>query len=163
MWWSIIGMGGFAFVSCTDEKTVLKGHQVWEDGKIRASFEESCEEELSKEAHIYKLLGEHPQILKFFRLEEVHTGRSFEARPRIKRELFALGSGLYEIVAWARLFPGSNEDDIQERLSDEVFPSLEDLPIRNVIHGCWNELYDNAVCSGTVVIIGLSTSRGCLG
>lgn len=236
-------MGGSAFVTCTDGETVLKGYQVWEGGKIRAKFEESSEEELSRENQIYELLGEHPQILKCFGLEEVHTGifslrlelaslasvreyietnpdnppplqtrsqmaldvatgiayihsrgvwhsdiscrnfflfsdfrvkigdfggslvqgqnfrasvceepeyelpcrgRDFQARPRIKRELFALGTGLYEIIAWARLFPGSSEDDVDKFLSDEKFPPLEGVLLGNVIHGCWNELYNSA-------------------
>jgi len=74
MWWSIVGMGASAIVSSTDKKTALKGYQVWEDGKIRASCEDDCEKQLAREAAIYHRLGEHPQVLLCFGLEEVHPG-----------------------------------------------------------------------------------------
>ncbi|KAL2022600.1 hypothetical protein VTK56DRAFT_4944 [Thermocarpiscus australiensis] len=72
--WSIIGMGGSAFITCTDGKTVLEGQDVWENGRHCASFEFPSEEGIVREEAICKLLGDHPQILKCFGLEEIHPG-----------------------------------------------------------------------------------------
>lgn len=79
MWWSIVGIGGCCFVTSTDKKTALKGYEVWEDGEIRAWRERACwgrdrEKELAQEAFVYKVLGEHPNILRCYGLEEVHPG-----------------------------------------------------------------------------------------
>lgn len=74
MWYSIIGMGATCFASSTDNGTVLKGYEVWEDGKQRASYLKDCEAALGREDLIYRHLGEHPQILKCLGLEEIHPG-----------------------------------------------------------------------------------------
>ncbi|KAI1500273.1 kinase-like protein [Biscogniauxia marginata] len=74
MWWSIVGLGGSCFVTSTDKKTALKGHQVWEDGELRALCQHNSEEVLAREAFVYKHLGEHPHILLCYGLEEVHPG-----------------------------------------------------------------------------------------
>ena len=42
-------------------------------------------------------------------------GRAFEKRPRIKRELFALRSAVYEIMAWTRLYKGLEDEEIETR------------------------------------------------
>ncbi|AEO60745.1 hypothetical protein MYCTH_2310287 [Thermothelomyces thermophilus ATCC 42464] len=241
--WSIIGMGASAFITCTDGKTVLKGQDVWENGRHCASFECPSEDAIVREAAIYKLLGDHPQILRCSGLSEIHPGvralrlelapfgdvrhyleqhpddppplktrlnmvldvaqglahvhsrgvwhfdfstknlflfpdfhvkigdfggsvcealgynggtledqdyelpcrgRDFMERPRDKRELFALGSSMYEIVAWARVFPGLSEEEVDERLKNEDFPPVDTLAIGHIIDGCWKEHYSTA-------------------
>ena len=69
--------------------------------------------------------------------------RAFEKRPRIKRELFALGSAMYEIIAWTRLYKGLEDEEIQARYSREEFPSL-DGKVGSIILGCWKEAYATA-------------------
>jgi serine/threonine protein kinase len=237
---SIIGVGGSAFVTCTDGKTVLKGQDVWENGRHCASFEHPSEEHIVREDAIYRLLGPHPQILTCFGLEEIHPGvralrlelaplgdlrcylekhpndppplptrlnmildiacglahihsravwhsdlstkniflfsdfrvklgdfasavapalgydsgaledqdyelpcrgRDFRERPRYLRELFALGSAMYEILSWEREFPGVAEDEMDQRLKQEAFPPVNKLLIGDIIKGCWTERY----------------------
>ncbi|KAL2188074.1 kinase-like protein [Thermothelomyces heterothallicus CBS 203.75] len=70
----IIGVGTTCYVTTTDNKTVLKGHQVWSGGNLVFDYGDSCEKRLAREATIYKHLGRHPQILECFGLEEVHPG-----------------------------------------------------------------------------------------
>ena len=70
-------------------------------------------------------------------------GRAFDKRPRIKRELFALGSAMYEIMAWTRLYKGLEDEEIEARYSSEEFPSL-DGKVGSIIFGCWKEAYENA-------------------
>lgn len=241
---TLIGMGGSCYVTSTDNRTVLKGHQIWEGGSLRARMEFPCEEDLQRESYIYAHLGRHRNILKCYGLEEVadgvhslrlelaphrdlrqyiqgsagnpppvrtrlnmcldfatglayihakgvwHSditcrnlflfadfrvkigdfggsliegqsdwapsvceepdyelpgrGREFQDRPRIARELFALGTGMYEIMAWRRLFPRVRDDRIVELLAEEQFPSTSGLVIGGAIEKCWNEQYESA-------------------
>lgn len=243
MWWSVVGTGASSFVTCTDKNTVLKSHQVWEDGEIRASLSESFEDALAREAFIYQHLGPHPNILTCYGLEEIHPGihalrlelaplgnvrdyirkhkdapppkqvrlsmaldaakglsyvhsrqvqhsdmscrnlllfgdyrvklcdfgcsivqgydfkitnyeeaayelplrgRTLKSRPIIKRELFALGSAIYEIMAWVKPFEGDEITEIEEKLANEVFPDLEGVGARDIIRMCWDEKYEAA-------------------
>lgn len=74
MWEGIVGMGGSNFVWCTDKKIAFKSHAVWHEGKRRAYCEDDCEEKLAREAAIYDQLGEHPQVLRYYGLKEIHPG-----------------------------------------------------------------------------------------
>lgn len=240
--YKLLGLGATSYVTTTDDRTVLKGHQVWREGKYYIG-RENCEEELAREAAIYVHLGEHPQILKCFGLEKhcagVHSlrlelaplgclrqyiaehphqppplrtqlqmalevtigvaylhgkgvkhcdlscrnlflfdgfrvklgdfgasllegskftstfceesqyelplrGRQFRDRPPIKRELFALGSAIYEITAWERPFQDLEDNEVEERYAREEFPSLEDNIAGLVIQKCWNEEFESA-------------------
>ncbi|KAI3324576.1 hypothetical protein HD806DRAFT_534039 [Xylariaceae sp. AK1471] len=156
----VIGVGTTCYVTTTDNRTVLKGYQVWFDGNLVYDYGVRCEERLAREATIYKHFGKHPQILTCFGLEEmaldiatglsyVHLrgamscdlsctnlflfdelrvklgdfsgalldgfdfewdqthesryhlpsrGREYNDVPLMKRELFGLGSAIYEIV-----------------------------------------------------------------
>lgn len=69
----LLGLGATSYVTTTDNTTVLKGHQVWRDGKYYMGRDD-CEDDLAREAAIYAHLGEHPQILKCFGLEEHCAG-----------------------------------------------------------------------------------------
>ncbi|BDD62963.1 hypothetical protein MAP00_009292 [Monascus purpureus] len=241
MWWSIIGIGGSCFVSCTDKLTVLKSYEVWEDGELRASIPEPCEEALVRGETVYKRLGKHPQILQCFGLREIHPGihalhlelapwrnvrefitrnpvpsedirlqmtldialglsyvhskkvqhsdlscrnlflfpdfhvkigdfggshiegyqfdmtvyeeiryelpsrgRAFQDRPIIKRELFALGSAVYEVMSWAMPFEKLEDDEVEARYAREEFPSLHNITIGPIIENCWKETYEDA-------------------
>ncbi|OAA53593.1 Protein kinase-like domain protein [Niveomyces insectorum RCEF 264] len=70
----IVGMSFDVIVTCTDDKTVLKGYQAWENGKLVSYCEFPCEEQLAREAYLYRHIGPHPRILTFYGLEEVHPG-----------------------------------------------------------------------------------------
>lgn len=240
---AIIGMGASCFASYAADGTVLKGYQIWVNGKRRSYYESSCEDALAREAAIYKHLGEHPQILRCFGLVEIHPnihslrlelaplgnirqyvgnhrdcpipernrlqmafdiatglshahsrnvqhsdlscrnlflfqgyrvkigdfggsliqgsgfvetvceemayelpcrGRPFSERPVTKREIFALGSAIFEIMAWRRPFEGLEDNDIEARYAREEFPSLDNVPLGPIISNCWNEAYETA-------------------
>jgi len=72
-------------------------------------------------------------------------GRTLQSRPIVKRELFALGSAIYEITAWLKPFEGDEITEIENKLAKEIFPNLEGVAARNVIRMCWDEKYDSAV------------------
>ncbi|KAI9747052.1 MAG: hypothetical protein M4579_007535 [Chaenotheca gracillima] len=78
------------------------------------------------------------------RYELPRRGREFEDRPYLKRELFALGSAIYEILAWERPFDGLDDDDVEKRFAAEEFPGVSHLVGGNIIRNCWNENFENA-------------------
>ncbi|KAK4031952.1 kinase-like domain-containing protein [Parachaetomium inaequale] len=82
--YKLLGLKATSYVTTTDNKTVLKGHQVWRDRKYYIGRDD-CEDDLAREAVIYAHPGDHPQILKCFGLEEhcagVHSLR-LELAPR---------------------------------------------------------------------------------
>jgi serine/threonine protein kinase len=69
-----LGGGISCIVTTDDNKTALKGYEVWWNGKITGKCAEPCEERILGEDAIYTHLGEHPQILRNFGLEEVRPG-----------------------------------------------------------------------------------------
>ena len=239
----VIGLGTTCYVTTTDNRTVLKGYQVWFDGNLVFSYGSTCEERLGREATIYEHLGKHPRILTCFGLEEVHpsvhslrlemaplgsirtyiyknanspppiqhrlqmaldvaTGLSYmhlrgvmscdlsctnlfvfenlrvklgdfggallkgfafkwdqthESRyqlpsrgredndvPHLKRELFSLGSAIYEIITWKRPFPELSDDEVDNKYAREEFPLLDGNIARHIIWDCWAELYTTA-------------------
>jgi hypothetical protein len=71
-------------------------------------------------------------------------GREFGSRPARKRELFALGSAIYEIMAWALPYQGLTDDEIEKKYAAEEFPSLESIPAGDIIPNCWNEKHGSA-------------------
>lgn len=71
-------------------------------------------------------------------------GREFGDRPVFKKELFALGSAIYEIMAWTRPFKALEDSEIEARYSREEFPSLDGITVGQIISGCWKELYGSA-------------------
>ncbi|RYP43816.1 hypothetical protein DL769_011516 [Monosporascus sp. CRB-8-3] len=74
MRWSVVGTGAPSFMTCTDKKTVLKSHQVWEDGETRPLLSVSFEDALRRKAFMYQHLGTHPIIPACHALEEIHPG-----------------------------------------------------------------------------------------
>ncbi|OAA53589.1 Protein kinase-like domain protein [Niveomyces insectorum RCEF 264] len=94
------------------------------------------------------IVGEEPQYML------PNRGRAdMDDRPLIKRELFALGCCLYEIMAWRRPHQGQTDSEVAKQYERGEFPSLKeeedgrgDIPaaVAKAIDGCWNEVYDSA-------------------
>jgi len=239
----VIAVGTTCYVTTTDNRTVLKGYQVWSNGDLVYDYGATCEERLAREAKIYKHLGRHPQILTCFGLEEVHTGvhslrlemaplgsirayiqknvtslptiqhrlqmaldvaiglsyvhlrgamscdlscanlflfdglqvklgdfggalldgcgfewdqthesryqlpsrgREYYEVPHMKRELFSLGSAIYEITAWKKPFSELNDDEDNEKYAKGEFPLLDGNVAKHIIRNCWDEGYATA-------------------
>ncbi|RDL39420.1 Kinase-like protein [Venustampulla echinocandica] len=70
----VIGLGTTCYVTTTDNRTVLKGYQVWFDDNLVFDYGVTCEERLAREATVYEHLGKHSRILTCFGLEEEHHG-----------------------------------------------------------------------------------------
>ncbi len=243
--YKLLGIGGSSIVSlASDEKTALKGYEVW-DGDQRCAYREEngCEKLLVKEDGVYKLLGKHAHILECYGLIEVHPGvhslrlelapygnvrefirnnrttplskddrlrmalgassgmahahtknvmhcdiscrnlflfpnwcvkvgdfgsaivggetsganivveiryelplrgRAFDDRPFIKRELFALGSSIYEITAWEMPFEDLKTDDVEKKYAAEEFPDVSRQLAGEIIRDCWAEKFNTA-------------------
>ncbi|KAI0410591.1 kinase-like protein [Xylaria grammica] len=77
-------------------------------------------------------------------------GRDRDEIPILNRELFALGSCMYEIMAWMRPFQGLRDSEVTKRYERGVFPSLDSIPVTvaQAIWNCWHEVYD---CADQVV------------
>ncbi|KAM6506873.1 hypothetical protein FALCPG4_018694 [Fusarium falciforme] len=71
-------------------------------------------------------------------------GRQFESRPARKREVFALGSAIYEITTWQRPWEGLEDDEVEARYGREEFPEVGDNVAGSIITSCWKEKYANA-------------------
>ncbi|TPX07600.1 uncharacterized protein E0L32_010699 [Thyridium curvatum] len=71
-------------------------------------------------------------------------GRDFYGRPARKRELFALGSAIYELMAWAPPYDGLEDDEIETKYAMEAFPPLEGMTAGHIIHMCWDESYESS-------------------
>ncbi len=77
-------------------------------------------------------------------------GRNQDKLPRMKRELFALGSCMYEIMAWKRPFQGLRDSEVRKRYERGEFPCLDGFPaaVAQAVRNCWHEVYD---CADEVV------------
>lgn len=95
----LVGQGSTCNITTTDGKTVLKGYQYRHEGKVPyldpTDFSPGavlyarppCEERLAREHAVYEHLGEHPQVLRSFGLEEIRPGIH-----SLRLELAPLGS-----------------------------------------------------------------------
>lgn len=81
-----------------------------------------------------------PTVCEEIRCELPCRGREFDHRPVRKRELFALGSVLYEIMAWTRPFPGLQDDAVLALYAKEEFPSTDSLTVGHIILNCWKSI-----------------------
>lgn len=70
--------------------------------------------------------------------------RDFNDRPPLNLELFALGSAIFEIVAWKRPFQEFPDHLLEVKYARNEFPSLEDNPAASVIRRCWPEEFNDA-------------------
>lgn len=66
-------------------------------------------------------------------------GRRWEERPFVKREPFALGSAIYETMAWKMPYDTLQDDEVERKYAEENFPDIKDLLVGSVIRDCWNE------------------------
>ncbi|KAK3324181.1 kinase-like domain-containing protein [Cercophora scortea] len=71
-------------------------------------------------------------------------GREFYTRPGRKRDIFALGSAIYEITTWKRPYAGLEDEEIESRYAQDLFPPLEGNVAGAVISKCWGEGYETA-------------------
>ncbi|KAH6714571.1 kinase-like domain-containing protein [Leptodontidium sp. MPI-SDFR-AT-0119] len=83
-------------------------------------------------------------IVEEIRYELPLRGRAFEDRPYIKRELFALGSAIYEIMAWEMPFEELGTDDVEKKYAAEEFPDVTCVLAGDIIRDCWDEKFDTA-------------------
>lgn len=236
--WSLV------YVQASDTKTVLKGRQVWCDGKSYEYRHLSFNGALEHEAAVYKKLGDHPRITRCYGLEEVgpdvHAlrlersvvgcvrayivdhpdepppidirlrmatdfaegmnhlhekgitwydastrnalffddfriklcdfgtavmegtdfrqvqsyetryslplrGRAIDELPPLERELFALGSAIFELTEWKVPYHGLTEGEVDLKVYDDEQPDLtRGNPAANIINQCWQEKYGSA-------------------
>ncbi|OAA62066.1 Protein kinase-like domain protein [Niveomyces insectorum RCEF 264] len=68
-------------------------------------------------------------------------GRALGQTPVLAREIFALGSAIYEIMAWARPLQGLSDDEVEQRYAREEFACLDDLAVAEIVDNCWHERY----------------------
>jgi serine/threonine protein kinase len=71
-------------------------------------------------------------------------GRKWEVLDYTKREIFALGCGIYEIMAWKAPFPEMTEEQVRKKYANEEFPDTDGLLVGDVIRACWNEKFEAA-------------------
>ncbi|KAF1364701.1 kinase-like protein [Lizonia empirigonia] len=71
-------------------------------------------------------------------------GRDWEARPYMKRDLFALGSSIYEIMAWKKPFAELTDGEVEKFFNRDEFPDVSNIPCADIIRKCWNEEYERA-------------------
>lgn len=69
--------------------------------------------------------------------------------PPVKRDLFALGSAIYEMSTGHPPYPNKSKAEIQNLYWNEIFPPTNGLALGSVIRLCWERYYSTA---GQVVI-----------
>ncbi len=88
-------------------------------------------------------------------------GRSFHGRPGHLRDIFALGSLMYEITEWKTPWEGSDNDEIRTNFDLNDFPPFTQEHIfAPVIRGCWMEGY-NASSDVLMDLVELLGKVGC--
>lgn len=68
-------------------------------------------------------------------------GRAYDDVPLMRRQLFSLGSAIYEITAWQRPFPDLSDEEVDARYARDEFPSLGGNVAGRIIGDCWGEVY----------------------
>lgn len=84
-------------------------------------------------------------FIEEIRYELPLRGGYFDERPYIKRELFALGSAIYEIMAWKLLFEDLKTDEIERKCASKEYTDVSGLLAGDIIRDCWNEQFDTAI------------------
>lgn len=59
----------------------------------------------------------------------------------MKRELFSLGSAIYEITAWERPFTNLEDNEVDATYARDEFPSLGGNVAGQIIQNCWAVVY----------------------
>ncbi|KAF8850243.1 kinase-like protein [Acephala macrosclerotiorum] len=91
-----------------------------------------------------KIDNQEPLGAEEVRYELPLRGRAWQARDYRKRELFALGCAIYEIMAWKIPFAEMTEDQTEKNYANEVFPDTDGLLVGDIIRACWNEEFETA-------------------
>ena len=63
--------------------------------------------------------------------------RPLKEPPTVRTDLFALGSTIYEIVTSRQPYEDLEDDEVEALYSQQVFPSVQELPCGQVIIDCW--------------------------
>lgn len=74
-------------------------------------------------------------------------GRKLGKTPVLPRDLFALGSGVYEIMAWHRPWQGLSDQEVEDKYARDEFDTLQDVGSNRVaaaIRDCWYETVASA-------------------
>lgn len=72
-------------------------------------------------------------------------GRVVDDLPPLERELFALGSAIYELTEWKVPYHGMTEGEIDVKVYDDEQPDLTTgNPAADIIRRCWQERYASA-------------------
>ncbi|TAQ83998.1 hypothetical protein B7494_g7681 [Chlorociboria aeruginascens] len=124
----LLGIGGSSIVTAeNDGKTVLKGYEAWDGDQLLALREENgCEKLLAKEDHVYRVLGEHPHILRCYGLVEVHPNvRSL----RLERASYG---NIREFIRNNKTTPLSEESRLNIALG--VSSGIAYMHSKNIIH-----------------------------
>jgi serine/threonine protein kinase len=72
-------------------------------------------------------------------------GRAWRELDETKRELFALGCGIYEIMTWKTLYAELPTKQAIAKYNKGEFPDTRDLLAGDIICKCWHEKYNTAV------------------
>ncbi|KAH9224965.1 kinase-like domain-containing protein, partial [Leptodontidium sp. 2 PMI_412] len=86
-----------------------------------------------------KLDDKEPLGAEEVRYELPLRGREWVARDYTKREIFALGCAIYEIMMWTKPFAEITNDEVDENYANEVFPDTNGLLVGDIIRACWKE------------------------
>jgi hypothetical protein len=81
-------------------------------------------------------------------------------RPYLKRDLFALGSAIYEVMAWRKPFSDLTDEEVGRRFACDEFPDLRNVSCGDVIEKCWKEKFDRA--DDVLEAIRMCQSGGCI-
>lgn len=91
-----------------------------------------------------KIDNQEPLGAEEVRYELPLRGRKWKARDYMKRELFALGCAIYEVMAWKVPFAEMTEEQTEKNYDNEVFPKTDGLLGGDIIRKCWNEKFEMA-------------------
>ncbi|GAB0139221.1 hypothetical protein EsDP_00007434 [Epichloe bromicola] len=96
-------------------------------------------------ARIGDFAGSSIDGLPFLTVYETSHALPGDTSVSIKRELFALGSTLYELMTGYTPFHDKDRSDVERLFSQDQFPSLNDVPVLGqVILRCWKGQYNVA-------------------
>jgi Protein tyrosine and serine/threonine kinase len=95
--------------------------------------------------------GQEPHAGEKSRYQIPLRGGEWEEVDCTKREVFALGCGIYEVIAWKAPFPEMTEKQIEEKYANEEFPDTEGLLVEDVIRACWNKKFMTAAAMETAL------------
>lgn len=63
--------------------------------------------------------------------------RPLKEPPTVKTDLFALGSTIYEIMTSRQPYEDLSDEEVEARYSQQMFPSVHEIPCGQVIMDCW--------------------------